>query len=176
MMMSEVDPVVSIMGEEEIIAIPFSAVAAFHGQAALAMLAVTFQALRLALGRLSPDRAPRRADISVVSGHPGPGVRDAFEFVTRAVTRGVYQVDRSLPQARLAPGADMSYSFRVTVGDVSAELALRPDALPERFFALNFTRNRTAEDEIELSRLKRSVAARVLAAPPEDLFDMQIGG
>ena len=175
MTMSDEGPVISIMGEEEIIEIPFSAVAAFHGQAALAMLAVTFQALRLALGRLSPDRAPLRAEISVVSGHPGPGVRDAFEFVTRALTRGVYRVDRSRPQARLAPGgADMSYSFRVTVGGASAELALRPDVLPERFFALNFTRSRTAEDEIELSRLKRSVAARVLATPPEQLFDMQM--
>lgn len=174
-MIFNADPTIAIMGEEELIEIPFSAVAAFHGQAALAMLAVTFQAIRLAIGMLSPDRAPLRSEISVVSGHPGPGVRDAFEFVTRAVTRGVYRVDRSLQQARLAPGADISYSFRIAIDGRDADVALRQDALPARFFALNFMQSRTAADDIELSRLKRSIAAGVLAISPERLFDVRLG-
>lgn len=173
-MKSEANPVITIMGEEEPIEIPFSAVAAFHGQAALAMLAVTFQAIGLALRTLSPDRLPSRNEISVVSGHPGPGVRDSFEFVTRALTRGAYRVDRSLPEARLVAGSDISYSFRVTLNERTVEVALRRSALPERFFSLNFKPSRTSEDEIELSRLKRSIAGDVLAAHPDDLFDIRL--
>jgi hypothetical protein len=82
--------VVRVMGEEEPIDIGFDSVVAYHGQAALAMLAITFQGLRATLPKLSPSRAPERSAITVVSGHPGPGVRDAFEFVTRAVTRKAY--------------------------------------------------------------------------------------
>ncbi|GLK67328.1 hypothetical protein [Hansschlegelia plantiphila] len=169
-----VSSVITIQGEEEPIAIGFSAVAAYHGQAALAMLAVTFQALKTAIALLSPEAPPRRDDISIVSGHPGPGVRDAFEFVARAVTRGAYAVDRSLPEARLAPGFDISYSFRITIGGRTAELALRSDALPERFFSLNFTPDRSTDENAELSRLKRAIAADVLAGPAHALFDVRI--
>jgi hypothetical protein len=164
-----VGPAISV-GEEDVIEITFPAVAAYHGQAALAMLAVTFQAIRGALGVLSPDVPPSRTDIMVVSGHPGPGVRDAFEFVTRAVTRGGYFVDRALPASRFVPGYDISYSFRVSLKDRTVETALRPDALPERFFALNFTKSRTAGEERELSELKRSIAKQVLQALPQELF------
>lgn len=167
----EPSPTIAVMGEEDTIEIGFDAVAAYHGQAALAMLAVTFQALRAGLGELSPNEPPKRSDISIVSGHPGPGVRDSFEFVTRAVTRDVYTVDRSRPDARFAPaGFDMSYSFRIVLGNEAVEIALKPGALPERFFSLNFTRSRSVSDEQELSRLKRSIAIDVLAAAPNDLF------
>jgi hypothetical protein len=161
------------MAEEEPIEIGFPMVAAYHGQSALAMAAIVFQAQRAAFALLSPAAMPARRDISIVSGHPGPGVRDAFEAVTRAVTRGAYVVDRSLPGARFAPGHDISYSFRITLGQRTAELALRPGVLPERFFELVFAKNRTAAQERELSALKRSVAEDVLAKEPDTLFTMR---
>ncbi len=159
-----------VQGEESPIEIGFEAVAAYHGQAALAMLATTFQALRAALATLSPDRPAKRSDLAIVSGHPGPGVRDAFEFVTRAVTRGAYVVDRSLPAARLVPGFDISYSSRVTLGDRTVEVALRPDALPERFFSLVFKKDRSDAENREIGLLKRSIAADVLSRPLGELF------
>lgn len=167
-------PTITVMGEEDPIEIDFAAVAAYHGQGALAMLAVTFRALEAALKALSPDRVPQRRNIAVVSGHPGPGVRDSFEFVTRAVTRGVYTVDRSLPDARLAPSADLSYSFRVTLDGKTAEIAVLPTVLPERFFALTFNPSRTAAEEAEAKRLRKSIAAEVLAAPADQLFELRV--
>jgi hypothetical protein len=169
---SLVGPTIRVMGEECPIDISFSAVTAYHGQAALAMLAVAFQAIRAGFGVLSPDRPPPRTAITVVSGHPGPGVRDAFEFVTRAVTRGVYVVDRSLPSSRLVAEHDISHSFRISLNGRTVEIALRPDALPERFFVLNFAKSRSAANEQELSQLKGSIVERVLGAAPESLFSI----
>jgi hypothetical protein len=170
-------PTITVMGEEDPIEINFGAVAAYHGQGALAMLAITFRALELALKTLSPDRPAKRSDITILSGHPGPGVRDCFEFVTRAVTRGVYTVDRSLPKARLAPPpADLSYSFRVTIGGRAAEIAVLPGALPARFFALTFNPNRTAEEDAEARALRKAIAVDVLAASAEKLFELDIVG
>src|SRR5262245_29875695 len=120
---SEREPTIRVMAEEEPIEIGFPMVAAYHGQSALAMAAMVFQAMRAAFAVLSPDKPPARGDISIVSGHPGPGVRDSFEAVTRAVTRGAYTVDRSRPEARLAPGHDISYSFRIAIGGRTAEIA-----------------------------------------------------
>ncbi|MBK5959455.1 hypothetical protein CCR97_14740 [Rhodoplanes elegans] len=168
----ETNPTLTVEGEEDLVAISFDAVAAYHGQAALAMLAVTFQALRVMLPALSPQRPPRRADLTVVSGHPGPGVRDAFEFVTRAVTRGVYTVDRSLPEARLCPGLDASYSWRVSMDGRTVGTALRPGVLPDRFFALVAGGAGKSEAErAEFSALRRRIAAEVLTVAPEKLFD-----
>ncbi|MDH7794587.1 MULTISPECIES: hypothetical protein [unclassified Beijerinckia] len=163
-------PVITVQAEEEPIAIGFDMLAAYHGQAALAMLAVTFQAQAVALSILSPQAPARRSSISIVSGHPGPGVRDAFECVTRAVTRGVYVVDRALPHGRLVPGFDISYSFRITLDGKTIELALKPDALPPRFFELNFTPNRSEADNAELSLLKRTIAGDILSRAGQDLF------
>jgi hypothetical protein len=167
-------PTITVMGEEDPIEITFEAVAAYHGQGALAMLAVTFRALQFALETLSPDRPAKRSDITIMSGHPGPGVRDSFEFVTRAVTRGVYTVNRSLPDARLMPTADLSYSFRVMLGGKTAEIAVLPDALPARFFALTFNPKRTPEEDAEARRLRKSIAVDVLAASPDKLFELRV--
>jgi hypothetical protein len=128
--------------------------------------------LRATLARLSPSIPPRRAGISVVSGHPGPGVRDAFEFVTRAVTRNAYIVDRSLPDARLNPYVDFSYSFRITLDGKTVGAALRPNILPERFFQLNSIKERSVDEAGAFSALKRDIAMRVLAASPDSLFEL----
>jgi hypothetical protein len=162
---------IQVMGEEEPIMIGFDSVVAYHGQAALAMLAITFQGLRATLSRLSPSGIPKRSGITVVSGHPGPGVRDAFEFVTRAVTRNAYTVDRSLREARLNPKADISYSFRITLDHRIIGAALRPDVLPARFFELNsMGAERSATEVSEFNALKRQIASKVLVAAPESLF------
>lgn len=161
-----------IMAEEEPITISFDAIAAYHGQAALAMLAIIFQGLRLTVPLLSTDVPVSRSALHVVSGHPGPGVRDAFEFVTRAVTRDAYVVDRGLPDSRFNPHAPMSYSFRIGRDGQSVTAALQPGVLPDRFFALLRppSGERTAKEADEFSRLKRSIATSVLGQEPEALF------
>lgn len=163
-------PTLIVACEEEPITIGYDAVVAYHGQSALAMLAITFQALRAMLPVLSPDGPPPRTALSIISGHPGPGVRDAFEFVTRAVTRDAYIVDRSLPDARLNPQADMSYSFVVSLGERKVRASLKESVLPQRFFDLLSIKEKTDAERAEFSQLKRAIAARVLAQEPASLF------
>ena len=127
-------PMISVVGGEEPITIGFDAPAAYHGQAALAMLAITFQGLRATLPILSPNAPAQRAAIFRSQRTSWPGVRDAFEFVTRAVTRNEYIVDRTLPEARLNPAADLSYSFVISLKGRSARAALQEGILPARFF------------------------------------------
>lgn len=166
------EPTLAMLGEEEPITIHFSALAAYHGQSALAMLAITFQGLRASLQRLSLGSLLSRPEVSVVSGHPGPGVRDAFEFVTRASTRGAYVVDRSLPRSRLNSKANLSYSFRVFARGRTVEAALREGILPQRFFDLFELVAADSSYAAELSALKRTIAADALGSNPEDLFDI----
>ncbi|QKH37039.1 hypothetical protein FOC84_19680 [Achromobacter pestifer] len=160
----------TVMAEEGPLPICFDAVQAYHGHGALAMLALTFQGLRGALPTLEQDGVPvPRKELSVISGHPGPGVRDAFEFVTRAVTRGCYSVDLTLPEARYSRGADKSYSFHLRRGARSVQGVLRPGVLPPEFFDL--LGNPAPDAQRVHAELRRDIAARVIAAEPATLFD-----
>ena len=160
----------TVAAEEGPLSICFDAVQAYHGHGALAMLALTFQGLRGALPKLEQDGAPvPRKELVVISGHPGPGVRDAFEFVTRAVTRGCYTVDLTLPEARYSRAADKSYSFHLRRGKRSVQGVLRQGVLPPEFFDL--LGNPAPQAQREHAELRRQIAARVVASEPESLFD-----
>ncbi|CAM3759898.1 hypothetical protein [Kerstersia gyiorum] len=162
---------VQVQGEEGVINIPFDAVAAYHGHGALAMLAVTYMGMHGALARL-PGDLPRRNELSVLSGHPGPGVRDAFEFITRAATRGCYQVDTALPWARYSQDGSRSYSFVLTCREQSVRAVLRAGVLPPAFFQLLSSRRQ--EDAEPFRLLRRQLAHQMLDAEPEALFDYTV--
>lgn len=167
--LDQANPKLCVLAEEGPLPIGFDAVRAYHGHGALAMLALTFQGLRGALARLAPEDDPvPRKELTVVSGHPGPGVRDAFEFVTRAVTRNCYTVDLTLPEARYSKNADKSYSFHLRHGARKVQAVLRPGVLPPEFFDLLGAQD--ADAQRRHAELRRQIAARVVAQEPESLF------
>lgn len=166
-------PSLSVTAEEGVITIPFSAVAAYHGHGALAMLAIMYQGLRGALPLLETEGQPvARKNITIISGHPGPGVRDAFEFVTRAVTRGVYTVDTELPFSRFSRGADRAYGFIAQHGAIQVTAKLKADVLPDQFFAL--LGNPDPEAMRAHSALRHQIAEAVLAKNSEDIFEFVV--
>lgn len=159
-----------VVEAEGLLEIPFCAVEAYHGHGALTMLALTYQGLCGAMSKLGADSQPiMRSELSVLSGHPGPGVRDAFECVTRAVTRDAYRVDKTLPWARYNTGGTQSYSFILSRQQQSVRAVLRENILPARFFEL-LTARQPQELE-EFQRLRRTLAAEVLTQAPEALYE-----
>src|SRR5579859_124444 len=54
--------------------------------------AVGYRAMQVAAEALSKDGLWSRDDLYVVGAHPGPGVRDAIDYVTRVVGRDRYKV------------------------------------------------------------------------------------
>ncbi|MCL2583805.1 MAG: hypothetical protein FWE35_15285 [Streptosporangiales bacterium] len=162
---------ITVLAEEGPVTLGFDDLVLYHGHAALAMLALTFRAQEAAFRCLLGDTPPARAAIAVRSGHPGPGVRDAFEMVTRCVTRGAYTVDRSLPGPRLNPRADVVYAFEITIADVGSQhIAVREGVLPEEFIRLVST-TKNEEQNARFSEIKREIATAALAEPnPENLF------
>lgn len=137
------------------------------------MLAITFRAQQAAFAHLCPERPPRREDIQVASGHPGPGVRDAFEMVTRCMTRGACHVDKTLPGQRLNPMGNAVYAWRITVAGRSLHVALRPGVLPAEFFRLLSAG--TDADRNAGFVLRRQIAGEVLARQADGLFTVEAG-
>lgn len=156
--------------------IRYDAVRTFHMDGNFAMLAIAFLGLQGALQRLATAHAGpvARHSVQVITGHPGTGVRDAFEYITRAVTRGVYVLDKTQPYARLNPHADFSYSWIVVANQHSVLCQVRKGILPERFYTLFGLACRGELDEPtrhEFNILKGDIEARVLTMHPEEVLD-----
>lgn len=89
--------VIYVRDRNEVLELSFQDVTKYHGSLALMAVAVGFRTLQAAFAELFGEEAPDRKELSILSGHAGPGFRDVFEYVTRAVTRGAYRVDVDYP-------------------------------------------------------------------------------
>ncbi|MDT5364328.1 MAG: hypothetical protein QOC69_6090 [Mycobacterium sp.] len=145
----------------------------YHGPGSPAGVAVAFKAMQRAFDLLSPDGPPERRSIVVRTAFRGPGARDGFEAVTRAVTDGRYTVDRTLLRAdrgRLLE--DFVFEVGIGVGEASVTLLLRDGFVTEEFIDLARTDDRTDAQERRLDELKAQLAQRVMTTPAADVYEL----
>src|SRR5258708_31987920 len=93
----------------------------YHGVHSPAGVAMAFKVMQRAFVALSPDGPPPRRAVVVRTAFRGPGARDGFEAVTRAVTDGRYTVDRSLVRSDLGRLRE-DFVFVVSIADQTATL------------------------------------------------------
>jgi len=143
----------------------------YHGPGSPGGVAHAFKVLERALPLLDPDRLCERREIVVVTAFGGPGARDAFELVTRAVTGDRFRVEPSL--ARPERGGTLErFVFRLGYRERRATLVLREGFVTEEFIELARTDARTPDQERRLDGLKREMAARLLARPASEVYDV----
>jgi hypothetical protein len=143
----------------------------YHGPGSPGGVAVAFKVLQRAIEVLSPDEAPQRRNLVVRTAFRGPGARDGFEAVTRAVTDGRYTVDRTLLRADRGRLLE-DFVFEVGLGGSPVTLLLRDGFVTEEFIDLARTEARTDADELRLDTLKAQLAQRVMATPAADVYEL----
>ena len=168
----QVDSTIVIHDHGRPLRLEFSALLAYHGGGALAGAAIGYRAMAAAGAVLSAEQPWDRQSLSVVSWHNGPGVRDAIEFVTRAITRNRFERRES----GAAPGCSSAAAFRFEVADGRrvVGLSLRGQVVDPAFFELAGTPSRSPQQEAELTRLKAVVADAVMALPADRLFEIRV--
>jgi hypothetical protein len=153
------------------IAFSFEDMMRYHGPGSPGGVAHAFKVLELALPLLEPDGPAERRSIVVRTAFGGPGARDAFELVTRAVTEERYVVDTSL--RRSDRGATLeSFVFRLGYHDCAVTLVVREGYVTDEFIALVRKQDRTAAEERDLSGMKLAMAERVMAARAADVYEI----
>lgn len=153
------------------IAYSFDDMLKYHGPGSPGGVAVAFKVLERALELLSPGERPQRREISVRTSFGGPGARDGFEAVTRAVSGERYTVDPVL--ARPERGRTIErFVFEVGYGDSTATLALRDGFVTEEFIDLARKDGRSADEEAHLDVLKAELAERVMGGTAAEMFDL----
>lgn len=142
----------------------------YHGPGSPAGVACAFKALQLAFALLSPESPPQRRSVAVRTPFRGPGARDGFEAVTRAVTDGRYVVDRTLVRTDRGVLSE-DFVFEVSIDQHSVTLLLRDGFVTEEFVGLARTDDRTDAQENRLDELKAVMADLIINTPADQVFE-----
>jgi hypothetical protein len=117
-----------------------------------------------------PGGLLERREVVIETPFAGPGARDAFELVTRAVTEQRYHLDRSLARPALGPARER-FVFRLRYRDQVVNVALRDGFVTNELVELADREHRSGAEEDRLTVLKAETAQRVLSARAEDVYD-----
>ena len=153
-----------------VLTLAYADVLAAHGGESWFGVATGFRMLQAAGAALSRERLWDREGLSVHSGHPGRGVRDAVEYVTHCVSRGRYRVDAG---KETGCRRGMRFAWEVEAESAKARLELREGFVPEELFVLLDRRGTSAEradDRDRFAALKRGLAERIWQEPLTALF------
>jgi hypothetical protein len=154
------------------IAFSFDDVLKYHGGGSPGGAAIAFKALERALALLGPDGPCERRAIVVETAFGGPGARDAFELVTRAVTGDRFRLDPAL--ARPERGRVLErFGFRLSVGSRAVTLLLRDGFVTAEFIDLARADARDADQDRRLAALKQQLADRVMAHAAQDVHEVE---
>jgi hypothetical protein len=147
----------------------FDGMLRYHGGHSPAGVAMAFKVMQRAFTVLSPDGPPDRRSITVRTAFRGPGARDGFEAVIRAVSDDRYIVDRSLVRGDRGHLLE-DFVFVVGIADRTVTLLLRDGFVTDEFIDLARTENRTDSQEARLDSLKAQLAQRVMSASASAVF------
>jgi hypothetical protein len=139
----------------------------YHGPGSPGGVAHAFKVLELALPLLEPAGAPERREIDVATAFGGPGARDAFELVLRAVTGGRYAVDPALALPERGWTRER-FVFRLGYRGRTVALGVREGFVTEEFLTLA----RTENPGPRLDELKREMAERVMSADAPAVYEV----
>src|SRR3954451_22205468 len=141
------------------LAFSFDDMLRYHGPGSPGGVAHAFKVLERALPLLAAGAPAERREIGVRTAFGGPGARDGFELVTRAVTDGRYTVDPAL--ARPQRGRTLErFVFPLAYRGREVTLMAREGTVPDELIALVRRERHTAEEAARLAALKQAMADR----------------
>ncbi len=163
-----------VLDQGESISFSFDDLLKYHGRSSIAGVAHAFKAMERAFPLLSPGEPPDRYDITVESGFPGGGARDAFEMVTRAVTGDRYGLasEPAGAEAPEAPGGH--FFFRLGYRDSLVDLVLRAGLVPADFLQVACREDPTPAEAARAQQLKEEMAERLLSLPADEVYDADL--
>jgi hypothetical protein len=153
------------------LAFSFEDMLRYHGGGSPGGVAHAFKVLERALPLLDTGGGVERREIVIETAFGGPGARDAFELVTRAVTGGRLRLDPALERPRQGRARER-FVFRLRYRDAAVTLMLREGFVTDEFIDLTRRDIRSAEQERELAGMKAEMAARVMSAAAAAVYDI----
>ncbi|MGI8816130.1 MAG: hypothetical protein ACR2G2_12890 [Pseudonocardia sp.] len=168
--MSRASAILQVREDGHLIDFTFQEILNYHGRFAPAGVAHAFKVMELAFPVLDPDAPVERREVTIVTGFAGPGARDAFEAVTRAVTDDRYTVDPALEQPERGLTV-ANFVFHLSYRGRVVRLRLRPGHVSEEFITLARNPDLTPVQDERLRLLKLEMTERLLAQDADQVYE-----
>jgi hypothetical protein len=165
---------VSIVDKGEVITLDYQGSMTNHKSSLWWGTAVGYRAMQMAAKALSGDTLWDRENLVVVSGHPGPGVLDSLNFVTKCADNDNMTVMQN-PNCVNRCNSEMKFEWWVSDGKKTAHVMLREDFVSADFYQLIDRRvyhENSKEDDRIFELYKVNMSARIWVAPLEDNFSV----
>lgn len=160
-----------VVDQGRTLAFTFEDLLRYHGPGSPGGVAHAFKVLERTLPLVAADGPPQRREVAVRTAFGGPGARDAFELVLRAVTGERYAIDPALARPERGPSLER-FVFRVAHRERVATVVVREGFVTDELIALARQESLTPAEEEHLRVLKLDMAERVMAAPAADVYDV----
>lgn len=160
-----------VLDRGRLLTFSFQDLMTYHGPASPGGVAHAFKVLERALPLLDPEGPCERREIVVETAFGGPGARDAFEMVTRAVTEERFRIDPGLGRPERGRALER-FVFRLRYRGRGTTLVVREGLVSDEFIDLARTEGRTVDQERRLDVLKLEMADRVMARPADEVYDV----
>lgn len=158
---------IKIADHGEIQVLSYAGLLDYHNGDAFWGLSVAFRALQLAASLFSGETLWDRKDLFIVSGHPGPGVRDAIDYVTHCISRNRFRLAEEIKHEEKCTGT-MKFEWRIDDGIHAQVINLRDDFVPNEFYEL-LDRLNTDQERLEDKKycdaFKASLADKIWREP-----------
>lgn len=165
---------IDVVDHGEALSFSFTDMMKYHGPDAPGGVAHAFKVMERVLPLLDDHGPPERRDITIHTAFGGPGARDAFELVTRAVTEDRYDVDPVLERPERGRTLER-YVFSLGYRGRTVTVQIRQGLVVDEFVVLAQKDDRTPEEERRLTVLKQEMADRLMARPASEVYDIDRG-
>jgi len=173
-----------IYDEDKLLEITIEEVGKYHGDICVC-LTIAFRATQLAISQLWRAEIPRRGDFKIISALPTPGSKDAFEFITRVITRKKgTDFDLILPEGtdkKYMANDNFTFTFVRKSTNELIKIQMNEAVFPEGYFELrnkvtfSIPISSTPDEERTFKQVRQKLRDSLLYFwPANKIFDFEI--
>ncbi|HIB97926.1 MAG TPA: hypothetical protein EYO69_05745 [Candidatus Thioglobus sp.] len=163
----------SINDNGKLVSISFNDVLNYHTGNAWFGLSIAFRALELAESTFKKANLIwDRDQLTIVSAHPGPGVKDAIEYITHCISNQKFSLTKECADSNSC-SSNMRFAWWISNDTHTAHISLRHNFIPVSFNELLDRIGTTDEqdnDQLDFDQLKQDLANKILQQPLLDNF------
>lgn len=170
------DLLIRIVDDGEVLTLDYQEATAYHQRSLWWGTAVGYRAMQTAAIALSEDSLWTREGLIIVSGHPGPGVIDSIDFVTKVANTDRFTIMQN-PNCINRCNSEMKFEWWVSDGKQTAHVKLNESFVPTEFYELIDRRvynEHSVEDDKLFELYKVNLSSRIWVAPLERNFAVEL--
>jgi hypothetical protein len=163
---------IEVLDKGHPIAYSFEDLLKYHGPGSPGGVANGFKVMERGFALLEPEGPLERREVTLATSFGGPGARDAFEMVTRAVTGDRFTHDPSLARPELGRERER-FVFQLGYRERTVTLVIRDGYVVPEFLDLARKDGLSPDEKARFVVLKQELADRVMGADAADVFDAE---